>query len=195
MRKMSLYALLLCGICLFGACGKDGAAGPKGDTGATGPAGPAGPKGADGEDATSGIIYSDWLDVEYEAVTEDTDTDGNGKLDTIFFGAHIEAEKLTDEILSTGDIKVFINTYSEAEKDIAPLPYTNPFSGASINASYSLKLITLIANGPFNTVTDNGVKYQQYRYVLIPGGTEARKAAGIDWNDYKQVKAYLHLKD
>jgi hypothetical protein len=41
----------------------------------------------------------------------------------------------------------------------------------------------------------NGVKYQQYRYILIPGGAEARKAAGIDWNDYKQVKAYLHLKD
>src|SRR6478735_6318971 len=119
MRKMSLYALLLCGICLFGACGKDGAAGPKGDTGA---AGPAGPKGEPGKDATSGIIYSDWLDVTYEAVKEETDTDGNGKLDTIFFGASIEAEKLTDEILSTGDIKVFINTYSEAEKDIAPLP-------------------------------------------------------------------------
>lgn len=195
MRKMSLYALLLCAICFFGACGKDGDAGPKGDTGAAGPAGPAGPKGDAGQDG-AGIIYSDWLDVEYEAVKQETDEDGNGKLDTIFFGAHIEAEKLTDEILSTGDVKVFINTYSEDEKDIAPLPYTNPFSGASINASYSLKLITLIANGPFNTVADdNGMKYQQYRYILIPGGTEARKAAGIDWNDYKQVKAYLHLKD
>ncbi len=194
MRKMSLYALLLCGICLFGACGKDGDAGPKGDTGAAGPAGPAGPKGDAGEDG-AGIIYSEWLDVTYEAITEETDENGNGKLDTVFFAAGIDAPKLTDEILSTGDVKVFINTYSEAEKDIAALPYTNPFSGASITPSFSLELITLIANGPFSTVTQDGVKYQQYRYILIPGGAEARKAAGIDWNDYKQVKAYLHLKD
>lgn len=192
MRKMSLYALMLCGIIFFGACGKDGEAGPagaKGDTGATGPA------GTPGKDATSGILYSDWLDVTFTAVKEETDDNGNGVLDTIFFGAQIEAAKITDEILSTGDVRVFINTYSDAEKDIAPLPYVSPVTGATISPSFSTGLITLLANGPFNTFTDGTAKYQQYRYVIIPGGAEARKAAGIDWNDYKQVKAYLHLKD
>ncbi|PWV50589.1 collagen-like protein [Chitinophaga sp. S165] len=191
MRKMSLYALLLCGICFFGACSKDGEAGPKGDTGAAGPAGPKGDAGENGP----GIIYSDWLDVEYEAVKEESDENDNGQLDTLFFGAGIEAEKLTDEILSTGDVKVFVNLGSEDGKEIVALPYSIPFYGATITPSFSEQLITLIASGDASTIEDEGVKYLQYRYVLIPGSEEARKAAGIDWNDYKQVKAYLKLKD
>lgn len=192
MRKMSLYALMLCGVIFFGACGKDGETGPagaKGDTGATGPA------GTPGKDATSGILYSEWLDVTFTAVKETEDGNGNGVLDTVFFGAEIDAPKITEEILSTGDVRVFINTYSDTEKDVAPLPFVSPISGATISPSFSVGLITLIANGAFNTVTDSGLKYQQYRYVIIPGGAAARQAAGIDWNDYKQVKAYLHLKD
>ncbi len=35
----------------------------------------------------------------------------------------------------------------------------------------------------------------QYRYILIPGGTSARMAKSINWNDYKAVQAYLGLKD
>ncbi len=194
MRKMSLYALLLCGICFFGACSKDGEAGPKGDTGAAGPAGPAGPKGDAGQGG-AGIIYSEWLDVEYEAVKEESDENDNGQLDTLFFGARIEAEKLTDEILSTGDVKVFVNLGSADEKEIVALPYSIPFYGATITPSYAEELITLIASADAGTFEDGGAKYLQYRYVLIPGSEEARKAAGIDWNDYKQVKAYLHLKD
>jgi hypothetical protein len=183
---------MLCGIIFFAACGKDGEAGPagaKGDTGATGPA------GTPGKDATSGIIYSEWLDVTFDAYRESEDGNGNGVLDTVYFGAQIDAPKITDEILSTGDVRVFINTYSDTEKDIAPLPFLNPISGATISPSFSTGLITLIANGAFNTVVDGTSKYQQYRYVIVPGGAEARKAAGIDWNNYEQVKAYLHLKD
>lgn len=191
MRKMSLYALLLCGICFFGACSKDGEAGPKGDTGAAGPAGPKGDAGENGP----GIIYSDWLDVDFEAVKEESDENDNGKLDTLFFGAGIEAAKLTDEILSTGDVKVFVNLGSSDEKEIVALPYNVPFYGATITPSFSEQLITLIASAPASTFEEDGAKYLQYRYVLIPGSEEARKAAGIDWNNYKEVKAYLKLKD
>jgi hypothetical protein len=195
MRKMSLYALLLCGICLFGACGKDGDAGPKGDTGAAGPAGPAGPKGDAGEGG-AGIVYSDWLDVSYVPVKEETDENDNGKLDTLYLAAQINAPKLTDEILSTGDVKVFLNLGSADDKEIVALPYTIPFNGPSITPSYLVGKIMLIADIQASTGTDDaGVKYLQYRYVLIPGSEEARKAAGIDWNDYNQVKAYLKLKD
>ena len=34
-----------------------------------------------------------------------------------------------------------------------------------------------------------------FRYILIPGGTTARTAKIIDWNNYAAVKAYLGLKD
>jgi len=191
MRKMSMYALLLCGVILFGACGKDGEAGPagaKGDTGA------AGPKGDNGKDGTSGVIYSEWLEVDFQPVKETQDANGNGKLDTVYFVAQIEAPKITDEILSTGDVRVFINTYTDSEKEVAPLPFIDPVYGATISPSYSVGTITLIANGPFSTFTDGSDTYQHYRYVIVPGGAEARKG-GINWSDYSQVKAYLHLKD
>jgi hypothetical protein len=35
----------------------------------------------------------------------------------------------------------------------------------------------------------------QYRYVIIPGGTTARKAININWDNYAEVATYLGWKD
>jgi hypothetical protein len=190
MKKMSLYALLLCGICIFAACGKDGDVGPAGEQGETGAAGPQGEKGADG---TTGIIYSNWLDVRYNPITGDFD--GDNLLDTAAYEISIDVPKLTDEILTNGDVKVYVNLGSAATPNIVPLPFFDIFGGYSINPSYATGKITLLATHGFNTYEDEGVKIQQYRYVLIPGGTAARTAKVIDWNNYKAVKEYLQLAD
>jgi len=40
------------------------------------------------------------------------------------------------------------------------------------------------------------LKYRQYRYILIPGSVNARVAKpAVNWNNYKEVQAYLGLKD
>ncbi|MEJ7680561.1 MAG: hypothetical protein WKG06_22450 [Segetibacter sp.] len=75
------------------------------------------------------------------------------------------------------------------------MPFTTT-SGVLINPLFSTGLISLSSNVDASTVTENGKKYLQYRYVLIPGGTAAgRKPNGINWNNYEEVKKYLGLKD
>jgi hypothetical protein len=196
MRKL-LFLALAAVIFSCGSCSKDGAAGPAGAdgaTGGTGPAGPAGPAGADG----AGIIYSDWLDVAYDPLVGAADDDGIEN-DTVAWETIIPADKLTSDILTTGEVKVYLNTSTAADPVIHPLPYTDLYFGQTINPTFYAGEIYLFASNNFATgLDDNGVKSYQYRYILIPGGTAARKSAAgkkVDWNNYAEVKAYLKLKD
>lgn len=178
------YALVLSIVFVMVSCSKEGDAGPAGADGPAGPAGPSGPQGPKGDTGTANVIYSDWLDVAYE-----TDADSATWI------AQIDAPKLTGDMLSKGEVKVYVNLGLAADPVIAPLPY---FDGAFIiNVRFVEGLIAMISNANLSTFTDedSGAKVQQVRYVLIPGGTAARQSAGIDWNNYQQVKKYLNLKD
>lgn len=182
------------------SCGKDG------DTGPIGPAGPQGPPGTPGAPGvpgapgpagapgTANVIYSEWLDVAYG-----WNINSNG--DTLGLAAEIEAPKLVDSILSKGEIKVFLNLGSVDNPDVVPLPFFDPIyfqPAVIINPDYFVGTILLSSNFNMGTFENAGVKYFQYRYILIPGGTAGRPAAGgktVDWNDYKQVQQHLGLTD
>ena len=167
------------------SCGKEGAAGPEGPEG---PAGPAGPKG----DAGSGaVIYSEWLDVPFKA---DTIHLAGGKIDTIGYYATIDAPKLTLALLSKADVKVYINTNDATDPAIYPLPYFS-LSGLSIQVLAYAQKIELYSNADVGTVFANGKKYQQYRYMIVPGDVTARSASPVNWSDYAAVQVYLGLKD
>ncbi|SHM43231.1 hypothetical protein [Chitinophaga sp. CF418] len=194
MKRMSfnIISCLLLAFALFAvSCGKDGATGPAGAQGPAGPAGPGGPAGPAGPAGTANVIYSDWLDVTYEP---DTVHNPDGTIDTLQYIATIAETKLDLDMLSTGEIKVYLNGFSAADPTVIPLPYFSIYSGLTIDPIFYLNTIQLTSNGDISTVTQAGVKYQQYRYILIPGGTPARKAP-IDWNNYKAVQLYLGLKD
>lgn len=180
MKKSKL--LLPCLVCatmmIFVACkkGDTGPAGPAGPTGATGATGSQGPAG------TANVIYSDWIDT----ATWVADTQHNGAtIDTLGYYALIDAPKLDLSMLNTGEIKVYVNAGSATDPFVFPLPFNN--GSLFIDVSFYLNTIQLYSNGKLNTVP--------FRYILIPGGTTARTAKVIDWNDYKAVKAYLGLKD
>lgn len=185
------YVLLMAAAISFAACSKDGTEGPKGeqgDQGAPGPGGPAGPQGPQGDPGTANVIYSGWLDVEFEAVVDAGDT--------IAFEGSIDVPKLTQEILNTGEIKVYFNGGTAAASAVFPLPMTDLFFGYLLSTTFYLNEIYMIANFDASTGLDeNNQKVQQYRYVIIPGGTTARTSKSIDWNNYKEVQAYLGLKD
>ncbi|AEV98098.1 hypothetical protein A4D02_33460 [Niastella koreensis] len=164
------------------SCGKDGA---KGADGAPGPAGPKGDSGS------GNVIYSAWLDVAYKP---DTVHQAGGKIDTIGYYAIIAAPKLTQALVSTADVKVFINGNDASDPVIYALPYVAT-SGLNIRFSAYTGNIQLDANADVSTVTTGGKKYQQYRYMIVPGNNLARAAAPVNWSDYAAVKAYLGLKD
>ncbi|SHK83713.1 hypothetical protein SAMN05444266_101314 [Chitinophaga jiangningensis] len=171
-----------------GPAGPAGAAGANGQNGAPGPAGPSGPKGDTG---VANVIYSSWLDVAFQADTIHT---AGGGIDTIGYGALINAPKLTLSILNTGLVKVYLNGDAPNDPSLIALPYFSAFSGLSIEVTAYVNTISLYSNANVSTQVDrNGVKYLQYRYVLVPGGVRARSV--IDWNNYAAVKEYLGLKD
>ena len=159
-----------------------------GKQGATGPAGPAGPKG---DSASGSVIYSDWLDVTYQA---DTIHETQGKIDTIGYYAVVNVPKLTASMLNTADVKVYINTSDASNPVIYPLPYTGS-SGLNIELSAYAQNIQLYSNAQVSTFSNNGKKIQQYRYMIVPGNTKATTSNSVNWSDYTTVKAYLGLKD
>ena len=134
---------------------KKGDTGPKGDTG------------------NANVIYSAWLSVTY---ARQVPTPGD-----TFFLANITVPKLTDSILSKGDVRVFINTGTAAAPEILPLPF-----GTVILPFASKGKIELDAAFDYSTYTTGGQTYQQYRYVLIQGSTPARRAVPQDYNTLKQ---------
>jgi len=189
--SVTLLASLVLITFIFTQCQKGdvGPAGPAGPTGPTGSTGSAGPKGDTG---TANVIYSPWLDVTYAPVTDPNTGE------TLAWLAHITANKLTQTILDRGEIKVYMNWETQANPDVAPLPLVDPFftGGGIINPEFLLQRIDLYSNFDASTVTDAGQKYLQYRYILIPGSVPiGRIAQTVDWNNYKEVKAYLGLTD
>lgn len=192
MKKRSLVFRLAVVLPLFFfvfliSCGKDGATGP------SGPEGPAGPAGPGGENGSGSVIYSEWLDLAYNADTIHT---AGGGIDTIGYYATIDAPKLSLEMLNTADVKVYINVNDTTDPTIYSLPYYSPFSGISIMATAYTQKIDLYSNADVGTVLGNdGRKYQQYRYMIVPGNVPATSNASVNWSDYKAVKSYLGLKD
>jgi len=200
MKKRNLISplVLLSGLFLVVfmiSCSKEGPAGPAGATGTTGapgapgPAGPAGPKGDNGSGT---VIYSAWLDVPFKP---DTVHLAGGDIDTIGYYAVIDAPKLTLALVNSADVKVYINSNESGDPIIYPLPYANANSGLNIQFLAYAQKIELYSNGDVGTVSVNGKKYQQYRYMIVPGNAQARSAAPVNWSDYTAVKAYLGLKD
>lgn len=173
---------------LFTSCSKEGPEGPAGQTGAPGPTGaqgPAGAKGDKGDAGTANVIYSNWLNVTFE--------NGLGQ---------INASQLTAAILNSGEMKVYWNLGTADDPFVVQVPCVVPLvlltddeedvdsPDIYIDPYFEIGTIHLASN--YNI--PNGVN--QFRYILIPGGTSARKAGpAVDWNDYNAVKKYLNLKD
>lgn len=187
------YALITAVVLFFAACSKDGDQGPAGPAGPAGPGGipgATGPKGDSGAPGSANVIYSAWQNVAFAPA--DTIFNQNGSINTILFGATLNAPKLTAPLLANAAINVYINLGTAATPFIQALPYVDEYGYLIRFVAYAGK-IDLIANAPIST-TDTDKLYQ-YRYVIVPGGVNARTSAGIDWNDYAQVKKYLKLKD
>ena len=180
-QTFSLHQLLYFVLAItltFTAC-KKGDAGPQGDKGDTGEKGSKGDKGDKGDGGTT-VYYSAWKDVTFTLNQAGT-----------AYIAELTDTHITSDIVSKGEVRIFVNFDSPADPTVSPLPYV--VGTAQIRPFYWLNTIQLVANVDASTYTDSGVKYLQYRYIIIPGGQGIRTA--VNWNDYAQVKAYLGLKD
>lgn len=183
---------------MFTSCAKDGPAGAQGPAGPAGPQGPAGSSGTNGTTGAPGapgapgsanVIYSNWLNVTFRPANADSSV----------WVAEIAAPRLVDSILNKGVMKVYVNAGSDsaASQFVVTLPTYDPYVlGAIISPYFSFQKITLVASDDMSSFKIRNYNYLQYRYVLVPGGTSTGRIANpIDWNDYKQVKEFLGLRD
>jgi hypothetical protein len=172
--------LLPCVVCaatamviLLASCSKakDGKDGVDGTNGANGAPGAQGPPG------TANVIYSNWTDTLTYFLASATTTD------TIV--GELLAPGITADILNKGDVKVYVNLNTTADPVIVPLPYR--YGDGYIDVLFFV--------GGFDIESNLNLPGFPLRYIIIPGGTAARRTGIVDWNNYASVKAYLHLKD
>ena len=161
--------VLTSGLFLMNCKGTDGAVGPAGAIG------PAGAAGATGTTGSANVIYSDWISVTF-----------TGSI-TSYVGT-INAPKLTQDILDKGLVQTYF-------KNTTGLVNSLNFYQPNGTTPYSLWAYNTVGK-----INMNGANYNPssptylYRYILVPGGVGARKAA-IDYTDYEAVKEYYNLPD
>lgn len=188
-----LFVVLFAITLILSNCGKKGdpgAQGPAGQNGAPGASGAPGAQGPKGDTGATNVFYSDWLDV---AFLPDTVHTGN-KIDTIGFMADIAAAKLDMDMLSKGEMKVYVNLGTATNPAVSPLPYIDVFTGIQIAPTFLLQNINLYANVDASTGTQNGAKYLQYRYIFIPGSSKVLRKM-VDLNNYNEVKKFYGIRD
>ena len=185
MKKFNLFrlSLLFTVIFVFAGCAKDGDTGPQGPAGPAGPAGPTGTQGPKGDVGTANVIYSPWLDVTFQ---ESTANPGN-------FLAQINAATLTNDIITKGEMKVYLNIGTAGDPSVLALPISGDL-GFAVIPFFEIGAITLLSDIDAGTEGTGAEKSFQYRYVFIPGMVPGRRAT-IDWNNYQEVKKHLGLTD
>lgn len=180
--------------------GEDGAVGPQGPQGEQGPAGPQGDAGADGavgaqgeqgDPGTANVIYSDWI--------ESPIIDNDNNIEAPTANGSIDVAGLDQEIVDMGNVLVYGKV--ESNGNVYALPYTGN-QGVSYYYYFNVEDINI------RMATTDGSNigtplFSTYRYVLIPGGTEASngiggvssKAATQDFSkmSYEEVTDYFNI--
>ena len=192
--------------------GEDGAIGPQGPQGEQGPQGPQGEPGQDGaegaqgeqgeqgEPGTANVIYSDWIDSEFD--------------DDIFTTSasfSIDAPLMTEDIIDEGVILVYGRSFPAPvtnDTDVYALPVV---FGAARQQSYYYRAettgqldIVVVANEEGEPV--GNPFFEVFRYVLIPGGqptddsnpgdvTTKREALDYTKMTYEEILEHFNIPE
>jgi len=191
MKNVMKYTVILfISVLIFSCEGEDGAVGPQGEQGIQGELGP---QGEQGETGTANVIYSDWIPNGFAT--------GGGLNQKIFTLA--SEQEITDLGVNLDTSVVMV--YARGEGVLAaigleavPLPYEN----RSENQLYTYD----ISNGRIRALGvvigggDNDFDFfEDYRYVIIPGGQGVGQAGAkstIDYKSmsYKEIAALFDIK-
>ncbi|WP_299259315.1 collagen-like protein [uncultured Aquimarina sp.] len=157
--------------------GEDGAVGPAGLNGVDGT------DGTDGETGTANVIYSDWIDSEFE---EDI-TDG-------FDSFSISAPELTQELIESGTLLVYGRIDNGTVYQLPLVLY------GFINESYFVRIIEpgAFSLGVEGVASNNiGAPFfnDVFRYIIIPGGLAAGKST-VDYQNmsYEEIVEHFNIK-
>ena len=145
-RTNPVSFFILIAVLAFTSCKKEGPAGPSGPAGPAGTAGAQGTAGTDGAEGSVDIVYSDWIDIDLLS----------GIYASFYYGK-IEDERITQDILDKGVIKMYVSSIGNFVYDI-PHP---TFVGLYMR--YSPGKIEI-----FSPTDWDAFSGYRYRFVLIP---------------------------
>lgn len=178
------------------SCSKDnGEQGPQGEQGIQGEQGP---QGEQGEPGTVNILYSEWMDQDWNLTNN-----------TTLKIMEVDAENVTVSFLENGGIVLGFFRYQEH------LPFPLPHLTSTANTIRTFYTVHSADEGNVRfsiestdgtTLTDEEVNgppvagiNAQYKYVLIPGGTpiSASKKSSTAWEElsYKEVCEALNIPE
>lgn len=138
-----------------------------------------------GPAGNSGILYSGW---QYAKAFADTTVD-NTKLRV----GYITVKSLSTSILNSGTVMVYL-TYGGG---VFSLPYTS-FAGGKSNTINFMPLFNRIVITRFTADNSGSVALStllQYRYVIIPGGTQVSNLPLKDLKNYELMKKTFKVPD
>lgn len=161
-----------------GTQGPQGEEGPQGEQGPQGPQGEQGEQGEQGVPGTANVMYTDWktFDVsDWNQVTE------FGRVTQLY---EIQEERITENIINTGVVMVYIRFGGSSAPRL--LPVTGYVTTSTKEQHLWHRLVTSKIILVFHNLNDNSNpgtfgSGNQYRYIIIPGGTFiSYKEDGID---------------
>ena len=189
-----VFSLLFIASLLF-ACskedGQDGAIGPAGAQGEQGVAGTDGADGAQGETGTANVIFSDWIPVDYllpgalesnlQGLGTFTESELNRATDVVLVYGQRDTESATDGVYALPYILASQDEY-----------YSFMLADAS-STSTSLRATVNTLDGGTNLFNF----FQQYRYMIIPGGVSDSGKSSLDYSkmSYEEVAAHFGIID
>ncbi|WP_123803331.1 hypothetical protein [Maribacter sp. 4G9] len=186
--KNSLSFLLLLPLCCLVAL--TGCSGEDGIDGTQGPQGEQGLQGPIGETGVGTVIYSDWFPTQMP--------------DPLPVGTSsftVNAPSLTTRIIDEGIVLVFakVDTEIDGRFTLWQLPFglDSGFVVREYQFSMAANELTISVNRPAPG-TASFVLAEEYRYVLIPGGTETSGKGEVkDFTKmtYEEVASYFGIQD
>lgn len=203
--------LILSTMLIFSSCADDGDPGPKGDQGIAGVVGEKGDPGEEGPQGPAGtanVIYSEWLDFDWNISDE-----------SAFKSMAIEDAAITEDFFEDGGIVLSYLKGSSPDVTITTvmLPYISDAS--YMNASPFVlptatppldftngMLVNLSSFDGVSAVDDyqdvSGSVDYDFRYILIPGGIKLEDYEGSDAGksgkknyDYETIARRFNIPD
>jgi hypothetical protein len=172
-------------IILLTAC-SDGDPGPTGQQGPQGEQGAQGPEGEKGATGTANVIYSEWMDIEW-----------NSANDPNYKTMSIPEPMITSEFLEKGGVSLFfLRVVSGDVTLVVPIPYQQASvyltSVAQIKSGESaVGLMAMTLDG--SSFSEDLFEGVEIRYVLIPGGTFT--AGGRASYSYESLQNLYNIPD
>lgn len=201
---MNLFKILLLSVLIiFLGCSKDPEVGPSGAKGDAGEKGEKGDEGSQGPAGTANVIYSPWMDFDWNAANDPT-----------FRQMTINVPEITAEFLDEGGtvLVYFKASLSSDFMVLVQVPYLqgNRYLYSSIaivpnatlpSVDFEKGIVVAYESLDGTTALDDlqdvsgGTNYD-IRYVLIPGGVGASSSRFAEMSyDYESIKQRFNIAD